>query len=206
MHAWFILRLHLFGRKTFSEECFPSFLLFGRIGKCIQRKTIIKICLVFFSLFYGRIFRKTSYLSTLALYSLGRSFSSFLLSLQSMANHPATMQLHLSRSHRQKLLSPITNENSLTLHSRSLSSSPCLSQDLLDLQHPCIRWVNEWLVGHDINVIFVQYYGFALLSLHRWSVCHDGQAKHEASERCSSSFGEYCERELIRYGAFGLIL
>ena len=61
-------------------------------------------------------------------------------------------------------------------------------------------------MGHDINVIFVQYYGFALVSLHRWRVCHDGQAKHEASERCSSSFGEYCERELIRYGAFGLIL
>ena len=61
-------------------------------------------------------------------------------------------------------------------------------------------------MGHDINVIFVQYYGFALLSLHRWSVCHDGQAKHEASERCNSSFDEYCERELIRYGAFGLIL
>ena len=67
-----------------------------------QWKTIIKICLVFFSLFYGLIFRITSYLSALAIYSLGRSLFSFLLSLQSMANHPAAMQLHSPRSHHQK--------------------------------------------------------------------------------------------------------
>uniref|UniRef100_A0A2N9IZ87 Uncharacterized protein n=1 Tax=Fagus sylvatica TaxID=28930 RepID=A0A2N9IZ87_FAGSY len=62
-----------------------------------------------------------------------------------MANHPAAMQLHPSRSHCQKLLSPITDENSLTLRSRSLSSSPCLSQNLLDLQHPCMSWVHSSL-------------------------------------------------------------